>query len=172
MAVDANVLIFERIREELASGSSLRIAINNGYSKAFRTILDANLTTFITALILMLVASEEIKGFAIVLMIGILSSMFTALFVTRVLFDSLVAMGWIKDTLRMRSFVNQPNFDWMGKKKVFFAISTILIIAGLSVFFTRDSSRSNKYDIEFTGGTSVQINLQGVRNSTNLRSKQ
>ncbi len=160
MAVDANVLIFERIREELASGSSLRIAINNGYSKAFRTILDANLTTFITALILMLVASEEIKGFAIVLMIGIISSMFTALFVTRVLFDSLMAMGWIKDTLRMRSFVNQPNFDWMGKRTVFFTISAVLIIAGLSVFFTRDNSRSNKYDIEFTGGTSVQINLK------------
>ncbi len=160
MAVDANVLIFERIREELAGGSSLRISINNGYSKAFRTILDANLTTFITALILMLVASEEIKGFAIVLMIGIISSMFTALFVTRVLFDFLMAAGWIKDTLRMRSFVNQPNFDWMGKRAVFFTISATLVIAGLIVFFTRDNSRSNKYDIEFTGGTSVQINLQ------------
>jgi len=113
MAVDANVLIFERIREELTAGSSLRVALNNGYKKAFRTILDANITTFITALILMLVASEEIKGFAIVLMIGIISSMFTALFVTRVLFDSLIAMGAIKDTLRMRSFVNQPSFDWM-----------------------------------------------------------
>jgi protein-export membrane protein SecD/preprotein translocase SecF subunit len=87
MSVDANVLIFERIREEQQKGSSLRIAIRNGYQRAFRTILDANITTFITAAILFWVASEEIKGFALVLMLGIGSSMFTALFVTRVMFD-------------------------------------------------------------------------------------
>jgi SecD/SecF fusion protein len=80
MSVDANVLIFERIREEQQKGSSLRIAIRNGYQRAFRTIFDANLTTFITAAILFWVASEEVKGFAIVLMLGICSSMFSALF--------------------------------------------------------------------------------------------
>src|SRR5690606_34617666 len=80
MSVDANVLIFERIREEQKRGSSLRAAIANGYSRAFRTIFDANLTTFGVAAILLMVASEEIKGFAIVLMLGIISSMFTALF--------------------------------------------------------------------------------------------
>ena len=87
MSVDANVLIFERIREEQQRGSSLRIAVTNGYQKAFRTIFDANLTTFITAAILYWRASEEVRGFAIVLMLGIASSMFTALFVTRVVFD-------------------------------------------------------------------------------------
>ncbi|GAG76634.1 unnamed protein product, partial [marine sediment metagenome] len=91
MSVDANVLIFERIREEQRKGSSLRIAIKNGYEKAFTTIFDANLTTFITAAILFWVASEEIKGFAIVLMLGIISSMFTSLFVTRVIFDFLLS---------------------------------------------------------------------------------
>ena len=82
MSVDANVLIFERIREEQMKGASLRIAIRNGYEKAFSAIFDSNLTTILSAAILYWVASEEIKGFAIVLMIGLASSMFTALFVT------------------------------------------------------------------------------------------
>ncbi len=89
MAVDANVLIFERIREELRSGKTVRVAIDAGYSRAFRTILDANLTTFFTALILYLVGTGPIKGFGITLMLGIISSMFTAIVVTRVIFDSL-----------------------------------------------------------------------------------
>lgn len=160
MSVDANVLIFERIREEMLSGNSLRIALNNGYKKAFRTILDANVTTFITAMILYLVASEEIKGFATVLMIGIVSSMFTALFVTRVFFNSLITRGIIKDKLPMLSIVKAPSFNWMGAKKAFFTISAILIVSGLSIFFTRDDAKSNKYDIEFTGGTSVQVNFK------------
>ncbi|AQQ72153.1 bifunctional preprotein translocase subunit SecD/SecF [Limihaloglobus sulfuriphilus] len=159
MAVDANVLIFERIREELKSGTSLKMSIANGYQKAFRTILDANATTFITALILYLVASEEIKGFAIVLMYGIISSMFTALFVTRVIFNWMMASGMIKDSIKMLTILRNPSVNWMGLRKVFFVISAVLVIGGLTVFFTRDNTRSNKYDIEFTGGTSLQINL-------------
>ena len=160
MSVDANVLIFERIREEQQKGSSLRIAIRNGYQRAFRTILDANITTFITAAILYWVASEEIKGFAIVLMLGILSSMFTALFVTRTIFDILQDYRIIKDRLSMALLIRNPNVNWMAVRSVFFAISALLIAAGLYVFFTRDNVKNNKYDIEFTGGTSVQINLK------------
>jgi len=156
MSVDANVLIFERIREEQVRGSSLRIAIRNGYQRAFRTILDANITTFITALILYMVASEEIKGFAIVLMLGIVSSMFTALFVTRVIFQFLLSKRIIKDHLLMLRLVRKPQFNWMGARYIFVCISLILIVAGLFVFF----NRQDKYDIEFTGGTSVQINLK------------
>ena len=173
MSVDANVLIFERIREEQQRGSSLRIAVRNGYQRAFRTILDANLTTFITAAILYGVASEEIKGFAIVLMLGIVSSMFTALFVTRVIFDFLLAKRIIKNHLFMLRLIHRPNIDWMALRPVFFTISFLLIAAGLIVFFTRDNRKNNKYDIEFTGGTSVQINLkndipiQQVRNRLN-----
>ncbi|MHC4572229.1 MAG: protein translocase subunit SecD [Planctomycetota bacterium] len=152
MSVDANVLIFERIREEQQRGSSLRIAIRNGYQRAFRTILDANLTTFITAAILYWVASEEIKGFAIVLMLGIISSMFTALFVTRVIFDFLLAKRIIKDHLFMLRLIHKPNVNWMGARPIFLALSTLLIAAGLFVFFTRDDVKNNKYDIEFTGG--------------------
>ncbi len=160
MSVDANVLIFERIREEQAKGMGLASAIRNGYERAFRAIFDANLTTFITAAILYYVASEEIKGFAIVLMLGIASSLFTALFVTRLVFDFLVSKRLIKDRLAMLRLIHEPNINWMGMRKVFFAISSILIVGGLLVFFTRDNAKNNKYDIEFTGGTSVQINLK------------
>lgn len=160
MSVDANVLIFERIREEQRRGCSLRIAIKNGYERAFRTILDANLTTFIPAAILLWMAPEEVKGFAIVLILGILSSMFTALFVTRVVFDYLLAKKIIKNPLFMLSIIRSPNINWMRARPVFLTISVLLIAGGLFVFFTRDDRVNNKYDIEFTGGTSVQINLK------------
>jgi len=166
MSVDANVLIFERIREEQQKGSSLRIAIRNGYQRAFRTIFDANLTTFIPAAILYWRATEEVKGFAIVLMLGIISSMFTALFITRVIFDYLLAKRIIKDHLFMLRLIHKPNINWMALRPVFFGISTLLIGAGMFAFFARDDAKNNKYDIEFTGGTSVQINLKDEANLT------
>jgi len=163
MSVDANVLIFERIREEQQRGSSLRVAITNGYQKAFRTIFDANLTTFITAAILYWRASEEVRGFAIVLMLGIASSMFTALFVTRVVFDYLLSKRIIKDHLLMLRLIHNPNVNWMRSRPIFFFISILLVAGGLFVFFNRNDIEDNKYDIEFTGGTSVQIILaEGV----------
>lgn len=160
MSVDANVLIFERIREEQQSGSSMRVAVRNGYQRAFRTILDANLTTFITAAILYWVASEQIKGFAIVLMLGIASSMFTALFVTRTIFDLLLNRRIIKNKLFMLRLIGKPNINWMKLRPLFFGLSIILIAAGMLVFFQRNEVENSKYDIEFTGGTSVQINLK------------
>jgi SecD/SecF fusion protein len=160
MSVDANVLVFERIREEQLRGSSLRIAITNGYQRAFRTIFDANLTTFITAAILYWRASEEVRGFAIVLMLGIASSMFTALFVTRVIFDFLSSKRIIKDHLFMLRLIHSPNVNWMRSRPIFFAVSSALIAGGLLVFFTRNDIENNKYDIEFTGGTNIQINLK------------
>jgi SecD/SecF fusion protein len=160
MSVDANVLIFERIREEQQKGSGLAVAVKNGYQRAFRAIFDSNLTTFITAAILYYVASEEIKGFAIVLMLGIASSMFTALFVTRVIFDLLLSKRVIKDRVSMLRLFRDPSVNWMGLRKVFMAISGTLIVLGLLVFFTRNESKNSKYDIEFTGGTSVQVNLK------------
>ena len=160
MSVDANVLIFERIREEQDRGSSIRTAIANGYQRAFRTIFDANITTFGVALILYMVASEEIKGFAIVLMLGILSSLFTALFVTRVIFDLLVDRRLLKNKLVMLRLIHKPNIDWMGLRTVFLVISAVLVIGGLTIFATRDETENSKLDIEFTGGTSAQINLK------------
>ncbi len=166
MSVDANVLIFERIREEQIRGSSLRTAIATGYQRAFRTIFDANVTTFITALILYMVASEEIKGFAIVLMLGIASSMFTALFVTRAIFDFLVGKRIIREHLLMLRLVRSPQVNWMGIRGLFFAISLLLIAGGMTVFFARSDTENSKYDIEFTGGTSIQIDLKEGTNLT------
>jgi SecD/SecF fusion protein len=160
MSVDANVLIFERIREEQQRGASLRIAIKNGYEKAFSAIFDSNLTTVISAAILYWVASEDIKGFAITLMLGLSSSMFTALFVTRVIFDWLVSKQLIKERLVMLRLITRPNINWMSFRPVFLTISAVLTVGGLIVFFTRNDTKNNKYDIEFTGGTNVQINLK------------
>ena len=134
MSVDANVLIFERIREEQLKGASLRIAIRNGYEKAFSAIFDSNLTTILSAAILYWVASEEIKGFAIVLMLGLGSSMFTALFVTRTIFDFLLDKKILKDRLAMMHLIRRPNINWMGFRPVFLTFSAILTIGGLIVF--------------------------------------
>jgi SecD/SecF fusion protein len=160
MSVDANVLIYERIREEQLRGASLRIAITNGYQRAFRTIFDANLTTFITGAILYWRASEEVRGFAIVLMLGIASSMFTALFVTRLIFDFLLSRRIIKDHLFMLRLIHNANVNWMRSRPIFLTISSVLVVGGLIAFYTRNDLKNNKYDIEFTGGTNIQINLK------------
>jgi SecD/SecF fusion protein len=165
MSVDANVLIFERIREEQMKGSSLRIAIKNGYAKAFSAIFDSNITTIITAAILYWVGSEDIKGFALVMILGLVSNLFTALTVTRVIFDFLLNKRIIKDHLVMLHLIRKPNINWMGLRPIFFTLSAILTVGGVIVFLTRDNTKNNKYDIEFTGGTSVQINL---KDNTNL----
>jgi len=160
MSVDANVLIFERIREEQQKGTALRMAIKNGYQKAFSAIFDSNLTTVISAAILYWVGSEDIKGFAIVLMLGLVSNLFTAVFATRVIFDWLLSKRLIKERLIMLQLIRKPNINWMSFRPVFFTISAVLTIGGLAIFFARNDAKNNKYDIEFTGGTSVQINLK------------
>jgi SecD/SecF fusion protein len=157
MSVDANVLIFEAIREQQEQGKSLFLAIREGYKGAFTTIFDSNVTTITAAAILYYVGTEDLKGFAIVLMLGLASSMFTAVFVTRVVLDFLVSKRILKDRLLMLHLIRVPKIDWMAKRKYFFTLSGILVIGGLTLFLARDKS---KYGIEFTGGTSVQINLK------------
>jgi SecD/SecF fusion protein len=157
MAVDANVLIFERIREEQQKGLGLASAIKNGYQMAFSAIFDSNLTTVLTAVILYFVASEDIKGFAIVLILGLSSSMFTAIVVTRVILDFMVQKRLIKDRLLMLHIIRTAKIDWMGLRPIMFTISGVLVLGGLTLFLTRGNS---KYDIEFTGGTSVQIDVK------------
>ncbi len=160
MAVDANVLIFERIREERERGCSLWVAIQNGYSRAFWTIFDANVTTFIVALILYAAASEEVKGFALALMIGIVSSMFTALFVTRMIFDFMHEKNLLRDKLSMMQFIKNANFDWLGKRTVFWGISIVLCGLCLIAFVKGNANQINPlYSIEFTGGTEVHVQL-------------
>jgi SecD/SecF fusion protein len=148
MAVDANVLINERIREELGSGKSLRTAINNGYAKAFSAIFDSNLTTLIAAFLLFQFGTGPIRGFAVTLSIGLIASMFTAIVVTRVIFEILLNLGWIKG-LPMFRLIKETKFDYIGKRYIFYTISLIVIVTGLLFFFKKGE---RAYGIDFAGG--------------------
>ncbi len=148
MAVDANVLIFERIREELKVGKTLRLAISSGYQKAFLTILDANVTTLIAAFILFQFGTGPVKGFATTLTIGILASMFTALVVTRLIFD-LLCLGGKMNRLLMLQFVRDSHIDFIGKRKFAYFISLFLIILGVSSLSLRGRE---SLGIDFAGG--------------------
>ncbi|MCA8987015.1 MAG: protein translocase subunit SecF, partial [Planctomycetaceae bacterium] len=159
MAVDANVLIFERMREELAKGASLRMAIHNGFSKAFSTIIDANLTTLITAVILYSGGTEQVKGFAALLFIGILMSMFSALYFGRLMFDMFERLKLITPGNMLGwSFVRSGTaFDFMGKQKLATVLSLGLILGGMAVLFSRGN---DNLDIDFTGGSMVTFQFQ------------
>ena len=160
MAIDANVLIFERIREERDRGIVFKRALNAGYDKAFSTIIDANLTTLLTCVILGFVGSEEVKGFAVTLGIGITTSMFTSLFVTRLIFNTLIAKGMLRD-LSMRRIIGHPTIDWLAMRRKFWPISIVAVVAGLGLFVGRSSTAPQAmYDIEFLGGTMLQIDLK------------
>jgi SecD/SecF fusion protein len=149
MAVDANVLINERIREELQAGKNLRAAISNGYGRAFSAIFDSNLTTLIAAFLLFQFGTGPIRGFAVTLTIGLIASMFTAIVVTRTIFELLLAAGIIKDKLPMLRFIGETKFDFIGKRRIFYAISAIVIIIGLFFYFKRGKEA---YGIDFAGG--------------------
>jgi SecD/SecF fusion protein len=148
MAVDANVLINERIREELASGKPLRTALTNGYSKAFSAILDSNITTLIAAFLLFQFGTGPIRGFAVTLTIGLLASMFTAIVVTRTIFELLLGLGVLK-ALTMLQLIKETKLDFIGKRKIFYALSLIVIVAGLVSFFVKGQ---RAYGIDFAGG--------------------
>jgi SecD/SecF fusion protein len=148
MAVDANVLICERIREEFASGKNLRTAIANGYSRAFSAIFDSNLTTLIAAFLLFQFGTGPIRGFAVTLTIGLIASMFTAVVVTRVIFEILLNLGILK-SLPMLKLIRQTNLDFIGKRKIFYTLSLIVIIAGLFFYFKKGK---DAYGIDFAGG--------------------
>lgn len=149
MAVDANVLINERIREELAAGKNLRAAISNGYSRAFSAIFDSNLTTLIAAFLLFQFGTGPIRGFAVTLTIGLISSMFTAIVVTRTIFEVLLNLGVIKNSLPMLKLIKETKLDFIGKRKFFYALSLIVIVVGLGAYFKKGKQA---YGIDFAGG--------------------
>ena len=151
MAIDANVLIFERIREEQNRGSSLRMSIQNGFARAFTTIVDANITTLITAVVLYMIGTDQVRGFAVTLFIGIVLSMFTALFFGRLVFDVFERKRWIR-TLKMNSLVRATNWDFVGKTRMCVIGSLVVIAAGLAGVATRGA---DLLDIDFRGGTMV-----------------
>ncbi|HMP78077.1 MAG TPA: protein translocase subunit SecD, partial [Pirellulaceae bacterium] len=153
MAVDANVLIFERIREELIKGASLRMAIRNGFDRATTTIIDANVTTLITAIVLYGFGTEQIKGFSITLILGILMGMFTAVYCARTVFEIAERKKWITQ-LSMMQIVTGKKIDFLGKRRVAFAASGLLIIVGLISMF---SLGGELFDIDLRGGSTARI---------------
>lgn len=148
MAVDANVLINERIREELKLGKSLYASINAGYSKALSAIIDSNITTLIAAFFLFQFGTGPIRGFALTLTVGLIASMFTAIFVTRTIFELLLLNPKVK-SLKMLQFIGQTKLDFIGKRRIYYALSLVLIVIGLVTFFKKGK---DAYGIDFSGG--------------------
>jgi SecD/SecF fusion protein len=154
MAVDANVLIYERMREELAAGKSVRGAVSSGYDKAFGTIFDSNLTTLISSVLLIIMGTGPIKGFGVALTVGLCVSMFTALVVTRLIFDFLLAKDIIK-TLPMLHIIKGTNIRFLDFAKPAFIASWLLIVVGIGYgVFVRGH---NMLGIEFAGGDELQM---------------
>ena len=167
MAVDANVLIFERIREEKDRGKTIRLAVKNGYERAFTTIVDSNITTLITALILYAVGTGPVKGFAIVLIAGLLINMFTAVFVTRVIFEIFLDTG-VMNKFSMMQFFKNPRTSFVNYRRIAMIASLVLVVAGISVFVLRGK---DNYDIDFTGGTLIQLKLNKPTPVSDIRNK-
>ena len=156
MAVDANVIIFTRIREEISAGNGVRAAVKAGFSKALSAILDGNITTLIATVVLMALGSGSIKGFAVTLMLGIVLSMFTALFVTKMLLNSFLELG--VQNPKMYGKAKEPKIHGYVKNfKICGIASLIVIVAGLAFLGVNHSriGKSLNYSLEFTGGTST-----------------
>lgn len=163
MAVDANVLIYERIREELDAGADLRAAVRLGYQKVVSTILDANITNLIVCGVLYYTATQEIKGFAITLAIGIVATLFSTLFITRVIFTILLEhvkvrrLPQLPMVLPALQRLVTPNINWLKLRPVFIVISTFYIGLGVVMIYTQ---RGEMLDTEFRGGTAVTVQLK------------
>jgi SecD/SecF fusion protein len=160
MAVDANVLIYERMREEKERGASLRMIIRNGYDRAFATIFDSNMTTILTCVIIYYAGSEEIKGFGLTLGWGVALNLFTAVFVTRALFDFMLRFNLIKDIKSMHLF-GRPNIDWYSKAKFLVPVTVVVTLIGVSLLFFR--GKENIFDIEFLGGIAAEFEVKESR---------
>ncbi len=155
MAVDANVLIFERMREERERGAGMAQQIRNGFSRAWTTILDSNVTTMLSGMVLWAVGTEEVKGFAPTLIIGLIWNLFTAVFVSRLIFEFWYQQGWLKK-LTMTRILDKTNIDFIGPRRYFMLGSLIIVVASVALFASRGS---RMYNIDFTGGTLVAIRL-------------
>lgn len=162
MAVDANVLVFERMREEKAKGSTGRMAIRNGFDRAFTTIVDSNLTTLIAAVVLYWIGTDQIRGFAVALIIGILISMFTAVFCARIIFDISEKIGKLSLSMSdgiawaKKSMLGDKDLDFMAWQKFNVSISVLIIVIGLAALTYRGK---NFLAIDFNGGTSATLQL-------------
>ena len=158
MAVDANVIIYARIREEIAAGKSVRNAIKSGFQKALSAILDGNITTLIAAAVLGMLGTGSVKGFAMTLALGIVLSMFTALVISRLIVNAFYAVGLQDEKLYGRAKVRK-TIDFVGRRKVFFTLSIILVLLapiGMTAYSATEG-RALNYSLEFVGGTSTTV---------------
>ena len=165
MAVDANVLIFERIREEMRLGKRFGAALSAGYDKAFSTIFDSNLTTLLTAVILFGMGSGPVKGFAITLTAGIIASMYTAIVVTRMVFDSLEKRGLLHN-LKMTQWVKETKIDFMGKRFIAAGLSIAILMVSLVVAVKRGQTN---FGVDFTGGQQLTMEFAKKAEVDSLR---
>lgn len=166
MAVDANVIIFERIREELREGKTLLQSISDGFKNSYSAIIDANVTTILVAMVLAYFGLGPIKGFAVVLIIGVISSLFTAVLVGKLMIDGYVDAGKREMSFWngfSKNFLSKSKVDWIGKRRIAYIISGVIIIAGLGSIVTRGWDLG----VDFKGGHSYTIQLPEGSNVTN-----
>ncbi len=163
MAVDANVLIYERIKDELENGKSLKTAIADGFKHALSAIIDSNITTLLAGFILTFAGAGPAYGFAVILVIGIFSSMFTALFITRLLLDRRADKGLeIKfDAPWNKGFMKNSNIDFVGNRKKYYTISALVIVAGIAAFVMKGGISTG---IDFKGGHAYVIQFDATKN--------
>ncbi|MDR4508220.1 MAG: protein translocase subunit SecD [Candidatus Brocadiaceae bacterium] len=165
MGIDANVLIFERIREEKEKGKPLRASIKAGYQKAFSAIFDSNITTLITGVILAAVGTGPVKGFAWTLILGLIINLFTAIFVTRTIYELFLDLNWIRN-FSMLKLIGTPKIRFSSYRHFLFIVSAVCVIGGITIFAIRGNK---KYDIDFTGGTLVHLHLQDEKKPAQIR---
>ena len=167
MAVDSNVLIYERMREEQARGASLRISIQNGFDKAFSAIFDGNVASLLTAVILYMIGSDLIRGFAVTLFLGLLMSLFSCLYFGHLAFDIIERKRLVK-TMTMMQFLGETKIDFLAKRGIAFAASGLLIAAGMVALIVRGEANM---DIDFSGGTMITFEFEGNQTTPDVRSR-
>lgn len=167
MAVDANVLIYERMRDEFALGKSVRAGVDGGFDKAFWSIVDSQVTTLITALVLFLFGTGPIKGFAITLTLGIIFNLFAVLFGSRLMFDTLFSLKALKE-VRFFRLMKRSHFDFMGVRKIAFACSGFFVLLGLIAIVQIWRGHANM-GVDFTGGTLLQYSADKTYNLEDVR---
>ncbi len=167
MAVDANVIIYERILEELRAGKGQKLAISDGYKNAYSAIVDGNVTTLLTGIVLYIFGSGPVQGFATTLIIGIISSLFTAIFLSRLVFNR-----WVEknvhinfDTKISKDMLTKVNFDFIGVRKKFYIISAVVVVIGLGSLFMRGFS----FGVDFSGGRSYVVRFDQDVNTLDIR---
>jgi SecD/SecF fusion protein len=165
MAVDANVLIYERLREERERGCSLVQALRNGYERALPTIIDTHLSSIFTAIVLYIVGNDQLKGFGVSLTVGLIISLFTSLFMTRLLFDIWQHQGWLKKLSMLRLFA-RPDIDFMAIRKIMFVTTIVLSVIGFVLFVGRLPDDLN---IDFRGGTAYGGQMTKAMDLAELR---